>query len=389
MINTEQKPGLLILGASGGVSGAFLQLIEEYRADFSSLVLVDRVNTFTSSQYHDHVRLDYTFLQEEVTRENCEEVLGEMIKKYKIQYVLDNTDADTEPFLAVADAHGASYLNCALNPMPAVDVFVEEIAKLRKKYTNAKHVLSLGMNPGIINHFVLKLVAEYGVPKEFIEIEYESGKAAVTRDKPFITWSRAQFLYESVTANTGYSHEGGAFHELKNNALSTTVDTKRYLEPIKKLESYPRGMIVPHDEIIMLSYDLGVPGKFVYAIHEESFARLVDIVHMAGNKREVADHELILEDNVHTPLTGSDCIGAWLCYDDKDVCYYMDVPHENHKGTNATLFLVAVGALAGLLDFMQDTSLEKQVYFVSDLNTDNILKTVARYAEIKKVIVEK
>ena len=388
MIYEQEKPGLLILGASGGVSGAFLQLTEEYRADFSSLVLVDRVDTFTGSKYHNHALLNYTFLEEEVTHENCEEVLGGMIKKYRIQYILDNTDADTEPILAVADAHGVSYLNCALNPMPAVDVFVEEIDKLRRKYTNAKHVLSLGMNPGIINHFVLKLVEEYGVPKEFVEIEYESGKAAVTRDKPFITWSRAQFLYESVTANTGYSHEGGAFHELKNNALSTTVDTQKYLEPIKKLDSYPRGMIVPHDEIIMLSYDLGVPGKFVYAIHEESFSRLVDMVHMADNKREVADYELILEDNIHTPLTGSDCIGVWLYYDDKNVCYYMDVPHENHKGTNATLFLVAVGALAGLFDCMQDTSLKKQVHFVSDLSTENILKTVAKYAEIKKVVVE-
>ncbi len=385
---TDNKTGLLILGASGGVSGAFLQLMEKYRANFSTLVLVDRVSTFPASKYHDHKKLDYIFLEEEMTSENCDEILESIIGDYGIGYILDNTDADTEPILSVADRLGVQYLNCALNPLPTVDVFVEEVDKLRKRYTNSRHVLGLGMNPGIINHFVLKLVKEYGVPKEFVEIEYESGKAIIERDKPFITWSRAQFLAESVLINTGMSHEGGVFHELENNALSTTVDTKEYLEPIKKLDTYPRGMIVPHDEIIMLSYDLGVPGKFVYALHEDSFNKLVDLAHLTEGGRLVSDDKMILEDNVHTPLTGSDCIGVWLYYDNKSVCYYMDVPHENHKGTNATLFLVAVGALAGLLDFMSNDNLKKGVHFVSDLNTDNILETVAKYAEIKKVVVE-
>jgi homospermidine synthase len=383
----DTRPGLLILGASGGVSGAFLQLIEEYRDQFSKLVLVDRVATFPSSPYHNHQKLDYVFLEKEMTSENCDVILEDIIQKYGIQYILDNTDADTEPILAVADRLGVHYLNCALNPLPLVEVFVEEIDKLRTRYTNSKHVLGLGMNPGIINHFVLKLVKEYGTPNEFVEIEYESGKAEVERDKPFITWSRAQFLAESVLINTGLSHKGGVFHELATNALSTTVDTREYLEPIKKLDRYPRGMIVPHDEIIMLSYDLKVPGKFVYALHEDSFNKLIDAAHLAANQRDMVEHQMILEDNVHTPLMGSDCIGAWLYYDDKKVCYYMDVPHTNHKGTNATLFLVAVGALAGLLDFMSNPSLTNGVHFVSDLNTDNILSIVSKYAEIQKQVI--
>lgn len=387
-IMKDTRPGLLILGASGGVSGAFLQLLESYRDRFSNLVLLDRVGTFTNSEYHDHKKLEYIFLEEDMTSENFDTLLEEIIRQYDVQYVLDNTDADTEPVLSVVDRLGAHYLNCALNPLPAVDVFVEEIDKLRKRYTNSKHVLGLGMNPGIINHFVLQLVKEYGVPNEFVEIEYESGKASIERDKPFITWSPAQFLVESVLINTGLSRIGGIFHELNNNALSTTVDTQEYLEPIKKLDKYPRGMIVPHDEIIMLSYDLKVPGKFVYALHADSFNKLIDVAHLAVNQREVAEHQMILEDNVHTPLTGSDCIGVWLYYDDKKVCYYMDIPHINHRGTNATLFLVAVGALAGLLDFMSNPNLTNGVHFVSDLDTDNILAMVSQYAEIQKKVIK-
>ena len=385
---TDKQPGLLILGASGGVSGAFLQLLENYRDRFSNLVLLDRVDTFTTSQYHDHKKLEYVFVEKDMTSENFDTFLEKIIQQYDIQYILDNTDADTEPVLSVADRLGVHYLNCALNPLPAVDIFVEEIDKLRKRYTNSKHVLGLGMNPGIINHFVLKLAKEYGTPNEFIEIEYESGKASVERDKPFITWSPAQFLIESVFINTGLSHVGGIFHELKNNALSTTVDTKEYLEPIKPLDRYPRGMIVPHDEIIMLSYELKVPGKFVYALHEDSFNKLIDVVHLAPDQRNVAEHQMILEDNVHTPLAGSDCIGVWLYYDDKKVCYYMDVPHVNHQGTNATLFLVAVGALAGLLDLMSNPKLTNSVHFVSDLDTENILAIVSQYVEIHKKVIE-
>ncbi len=385
----DTKPGLLILGASGGVSGAFLQLLEKYRDRFAHLVLIDRTDSFLRSKFHDHEKLSYTFITKEMTPENCEQILEDVIGEYSIKYILDITDADTEPVLSVADRMGVRYLNCALNPLPTVDVFVEEIDKLRKRYTNEKHVLGLGMNPGIINHFVLKLVQEYGVPNEFIEIEYESGKANIERDKPFITWSPSQFLTESVLINTGLSHDGGVFHELDTNALSTTVDTREYLEPIKQLDRYPRGMIVPHDEIIMLSYDLKVPGKFVYALHEDSFNKLVDVAHLTEGGRFTASDQMILEDNVHTPLDGSDCIGVWLYYDDKKVCYYMDVPHQEHVGTNATLFLVAVGTLAGLLDLMSDTSLPNGVHFVSDLNTENILKTTSQYAEIhKKVLVK-
>ncbi len=125
---------------------------------------------------------------------------------------------------------------------------------------------------------------------------------------------------------------------------------------------------------------LEVPGKFVYAIQPKSLDRLQKLV---GEGREVYEKDIVFEDNCLVPLGGSDCIGIWLIYDSKDVCYYVDVKHSDIKGTNATLMMVAIGVLAGLIDFVDNSLRHKGAYSVGHLNTDNFLKIVSNYMEIK------
>jgi homospermidine synthase len=138
-------------------------------------------------------------------------------------------------------------------------------------------------------------------------------------------------------------------------------------------------MIVPHDEIISLSQYFGIPGQFVYAVHTLSLQRLRTIYADNGT---VQESELTLLDNIGTPLLGSDTIGVWLDYTDYRVGCWCQVFHKDVIGTNATLFMVAVGVLASLLEFLQAYPSMPGVSSVEDLNTERLLGTVKRYMQI-------
>lgn len=384
----KKKPSLIILGASGGVARAMLQLLPKYRSRFASLILLDKSNSVIHDAYIDHKALKYEFVQFEFNDSTIHGIIEKLSEKIKPAIVLDITDCPTLPIISAADSLGLDYMNCSLN-LPedrTLFNFVEDMHNFAERFHNGVHVLSMGMNPGIVNHLIMKGVVEHGVPKEIIEMEYESAKPRIDSGKPFITWSKVQFLTEAVRWNSGHCDARGVYVETENNALNTLVDTKKYLEPIKKLDQYPMGMTVAHDEIIAMCRILEVPGKFVYAIHPDSFNRLQKLV---GPDRVVRERDVVFEDNTTVPLDGSDCIGVWLMYESEDVCYYTDVKHSSAKGTNATLLMVAIGVVASLIDFLETPLKHKGAYSVLDLNNDNLLKIVSNYMEIKKIRVPK
>jgi homospermidine synthase len=380
--SSEKKLNLIILGASGGVARAMLQLLPEYRKRFASLVLLDKSDSVLHDRYIDHKALNYEFIHLEFNNASIQDIIKKFSEKHKTALVFDMTDYPTLPILSAADSVGFHYMNCSLNLPEGKSLlhFVEDMEDLAIRFRNGMHVLSTGMNPGVVNHLIKRGVAEHGIPDEVIEMEYDSAKPRIDSGKPFITWSKVQFLNEAIRWDSGHCNSHGIYVETKKNALNTLVDTKQYLEPIKDLEQYPVGMTVAHDEIIAMCNILKVPGKFVYAIHPDSFNRLHKMV---GLNRIVHEENVVFEDNIVTPLDGSDFISVWLMYDSKDICYHVEVEHQNVKGTNATLFMVAIGAIAALIDSL-DNPLEKGVYSVLDLNTDNLLKIVSNYMDIKK-----
>ncbi|MEN9621751.1 MAG: hypothetical protein RLZZ67_185 [Candidatus Parcubacteria bacterium] len=384
--NPEIKPSLVILGASGGVARAMLQLLPKYRKKFMSLILLDKSNNVLHDQYIDHKGLDYEFIHFEFSDSTIHGVIKNLSEKYGYMIVLDMTDCPTLPIISAADSLGLDYLNCSLN-LPedrTLFHFTEDMQNFSERFNNATHVLSNGMNPGIVNHLIMRGVVEHGVPKEVIEIEYESAKPHTDSGKPFITWSKVQFLTEAVRWNSGHCNNYGVYVESEQNALNTLVDTKKYLEPIKKMSVYPMGMTVAHDEIIAMCRILEVPGKFIYAIHPDSFNRLQKMVETT---RIIEEKNVVFENNTTVPLDGSDCIGVWLNHESQSICYYVEMKHSDVKGTNATLFMVAVGAIAGLVDFVDNPLKQEGTYSVLDLNTDNVLKIVSEYMEIKKIII--
>ena len=382
MRNLTPRINLLVLGASGGVANAFLGILPKYRSQFGLLILLDRDDKVTKSTCLNHKELDYIFIQSNLKKENVDNTLRELYEKYSISIVLDLTDYDTLPILSATDSLGLSYLNCSLNSeYSSMGHFVEDSNDFFKRFNKNIHVLSLGMNPGIIHHLIVKGVLEYGLPNEFIEIEYDSSIPKDKPKKPFITWSKKQFLNEAVWGPAGYCGDGGQYIETEEKAVNTLVDTKKFLAPIKKLRVYPQGMIVPHDEVITMSRILEIPGKFIYAIHPSSLSELVKV---SNKKSFVKEEDIDYIDNISEPLLGSDCIGVWLKYVDKNICYFFDVQNSKIHGTNSTLFLVGVGVAAGLIDYIQNPLLENGVYSALELNNENFLKIVSEHVEIKK-----
>jgi len=386
LINSIKKPGLVILGASGGVGQASLQLITEKRDLFTNVVLVDRVDSVIKSRFIDHKKLNYVFIEKNISDNNIEDFLYEISKKYSISIVLDVTDSNTLPILSASDSLGLTYMNCSLNSESgSMSGFVGEMQDFSKKFNKTTHILSMGMNPGIINHLIIDGVMRHGTPNSFVEVEYDSGFPKFDPGTPFIYWSKKQFLNEAVWDYGGYCGDKGEYIKLEKTAIQSLKQTREYIEPIKKLDIYPMGMLVAHDEIIAMSRILEIPGEFIYAIHPISTDRL----QILSKKGKITEDDISYMNNISNPLHGSDFIALWLNYSNKKVCYYLEVDHESIKGTNATLYMVAVGVVAGLIDFIENPPIDKGVLSVFELNNHAFLQIVSRYIPIKKIEILK
>ena len=134
-------------------------------------------------------------------------------------------------------------------------------------------------------------------------------------------------------------------------------------EPVARLSSYPRGLLVLHEENVKLGQKLGASSRYLYAIHPKTMEHLGRLWRERG-KVEINDLEL--GDNTSVPLTGSDTIGVRLDYPDKRVYYLHSLANSAVRGTNATCAQVAVGADAAMTTLLAER-LSPRIYFASDL----------------------
>ncbi len=357
-----RKPNLLILGASGHVAQAFLRRLGGRRDQFGQLVLLDRNEQVLHNRLLEHSRLRYRFVRHDLRFGRDEAEYIRLLRRHHIHIVLDLTDMDTQPVFQATDAAGASYINSALNDTGCgVSDMVEAIHPRRHRPRSAPHIISSGMNPGAVNIWVTHGVRHYGVPKEIIHFEYDTSMS-VDRWRPLITWSRREFLTETVWEPTGLV-ENGEVRLLETNALQNRVDLRPIMEPICKLAEYPRGFLVLHEENIKLGRNLGATSKYIYAIHPQTMDYLEQRWRERGTVR-IGDLEV--GDNTSIPLTGSDTIGVCLQYPHRRVYYLHSLANESVVGTNATCAQVAVGVWAGLTTLLTE-KLKPRVYFASDL----------------------
>lgn len=355
-------PNLLILGASGHVAQALLQRLAVRRGDFDCLVLVDPKDDVLRDPHLDHARLNYEFVQRAVRLPDDTADYHRLLRERRIHVVLDVTDLDSLPVLGATNAAGVSYINTSLNE--AERGIAEVVADVHARFdpvSLAPHLLSVGMNPGVVNLWVWHGFQQYGAPTEIIHFEYDT---SVPRQgwRPMITWSRQEFLAETVWEPTGQVVNGEPVM-CSGNALQHREDLEPIMRPVVNLAKYPHGLLVLHEENVKLGAKLGVSSKFLYALHPRTLAFLEQRWRQRG-LLEVSD--LLLGDNTSVALDGADTIGVCLDYPDKRVYYLHSLANREVTGTNATCAQVAVGADAAL-HALRAERLAPGIHFSSDL----------------------
>lgn len=151
------------------------------------------------------------------------------------------------------------------------------------------------------------------------------------------------------------------------------------MEHVLELSSYPRGLLVLHEENVNLGQKLGASSKYIYAIHPRTMDYLEKLWRGRG-RVEIGDLEV--GDNTSVPLKGADTIGVCLGYRDRKVYYVHSLDNSEVIGTNATCAQVAVGVEAALETLLSE-ALQPRVYFASDL-----YETVYRELVLRKLRVE-
>ncbi len=382
--SAPRPPNLLILGASGQVAKAFLLRLQERRAEFGRLVLLDRDSRVLEDSWLDHQLLNYEFLQCGLFLPEDTAFYRRLLASRGIDAVLDLTDLNTLPVLEATDGAGVSYINTALNDSRrGVAEVLAAIHPNRKHPRRAAHIISSGMNPGVVNIWVWEAFQTYGAPKEIIHFEYDTSSPA-DGWRPMVTWSRQEFLTESVWERTGLVADG-ELRLLPGNALEHGQDMTSILAPVLPLARYPKGLLVLHEENVKLGQKLGASSKYLYAIHPRTMEYLERTWRERGR---VGIEDLELGDNTSIPLTGSDTIGVCLNYPERSVYYLHSLDNAGISGTNATCAQVAVGAEAALNTLLVEP-LAPRLYFASDLYDTAYRDFVMRHLRVDHVLLEK
>jgi hypothetical protein len=379
------QPHLLILGASGGVANAFLHHLATYRTLFGKVVLLDTHAGVLKNPFVDHDALDYTFIREAIDLPRQEKRYLALLKKHRIDIVLDLTDADSTDILEATDKAGVTYLNTSMNNYKkTVKELVTDIVERRALFRNAPHILCAGMNPGIVNLWVRHGIERFGMPTEIVHFEYDTS-AAIKKWYPSITWSIHEFLVESVNDPSGVVVGRGAVKDLLPNALEHRENMKPILQPIMRLAHYPSGMTVLHEENISIGYKYNVPSKFVYAIDPKT---LKTLVHLYRRHKHIPAGAFRQADNTHEILNGADNIGVILDYPDKKVYYFNTVPNIAIMATNATYTQVVIGIFGALFTLLFDR-LKPGVYFTEDLYNTHFKHFIFDNMRVQQMVFRK
>jgi len=358
----KRPPNLLILGASGNVARALLRRLGGRRAHFGQLVLLDKSDRVCRDRYLEHQRLDYRFVHHQLRLPENARYYRRLLRRHRIDIALDLTDADTLPLLEASNAARVSYVCTSLNDVKRrVSELVAIVHPSRARPRKAPHILCTGMNPGVVNIWVWHAVRRYGVPKEIIHFEYDTSTPS-SGWRPMITWSRKEFLTEAVWEETGRCVNGNTVL-MPSNSLEFRECLKPIMKPVLALPSYPRGLLVLHEENLSIGRSLGVSSKFIYAIHPKTMAYLT---RRWRAKRRLTIRDLKIGNNTSIPLHGADTIGVCLDYPRQRVYYLHTLANRDVVGTNATCAQVAVGIFAALFTLLSER-LAPRVYFVGDL----------------------
>jgi len=382
----SHRRNLLIIGASGGVAGAFLKRIAGHRNQWERLVLVDRDDRLLRDPFIPHGRLDYEFVKATVDVKGDRASYLNLLGTSGAEVVIDLSINETRPMIEVTDKAGVSYINTGIMNRRG-EHFVDVVLDLfRRKALScaAPHILCAGMNPGVVNLWVREGIERFGIPRAISHFEYDTGQP-VHGWLPINTWSRETLLDEIINDPAGYMEGMDRPKELYPNPLKNRVLMQEVLSPIMDLEEYPRGFLLLHEENITIAQRYNVPSRFVFAVHP----RTMDYIEALYDKEKAVPTEtLTLGDNKETILTGSVTVGVRLEYDDREHYLFNKTAHGDIPGSSGSCRQVAEGLNAAILTLMKN-DLHKGIHFMEDLYGTSCERLVRENLPVEEVVMDK
>lgn len=387
-MKTAEKKNLLLLGASGTVAHSVLTYLKQHRHLIGNLILLDQ-KEFKADYAVSLGLLEASFVKLKLEPKHREKFLT-LLEKEKIDLVLDLTDAPTEWVSGMVFEYGkASYLCaafCTASFAPLAETLNEWLDKQKSKKLKKAHILFTGMNPGNVNVWAAMGVKKFGKPLQITEFEYDTSRFMKHHKEKMVTWCVPEFLVELVTDPAQIVLGDHKIKSMFPNGLYHTEELKPLLSPILKLEKYPQGSVVMHEECVTLGNRWNIPCRFVYSVNQETMAYIKKTYEAKG---KVENSDLVLADNLKDSLLGSDNIGLRLDYKDQAVYYFNSVANQDLKECSGTNFQVTVGVFAALFTLLNDELKQGGLYFTEDLLESSFPKFLTDHLTIQEFVFEK
>ncbi len=381
----EFRPNILIIGASGGVAGAFLKKVVPQRNELNRLVLVDRTDHLLANGFIPHLALGYEFVNTRVDVEKERSAYLDLLHTSDAHVVIDLSVNESRRMLDVTDRAGASYINAGI--MNGRDEKFREVVLdlYRRKDSgwHAPHILCAGMNPGIVNLWVRQEIERSGLPRRVVHFEYDTGQP-VHGWMPISTWSLETLLDEIVNDPAGYMEGRDKPIELYPNPIKNRVDMKDILSPILDLDEYPLGFLLLHEENITIAQRYDVPSQFRFAIHTKTMEYLEQLFDREGT---IPKELMKLGDNLVIPLKGSVLVGVLLDYSDHRKYVFNMTSHDGFPGSSGSCWQVAAGLHAALFTLLRD-HLDRRIYFPEDLFGTSFDGLAERNLPVQRAVIQ-
>lgn len=384
----KNKKNLLIIGASGIMGHSTLIYLKNHREKFNRLVLVDQAK-FTEDKFINLDELNAEFVKFTIDTGNKKSFL-DLISRVAPDIILDLSNAPTDFISSVVFEYGkASYICCAFcteKSMPLGDALNDFIDNtLKKTKTTMPHIFFTGMNPGAVNIWAAIGVNKFGIPSQITEMEIDTSQFRNNKNAKLVTWCPPAFIVEIVSDPSEIVLGDHKIKNLYPNSLYHLEDLKPLFRPILKLDSYPKGMVVSHEECVTLGNRWDIPIKFLYTINP---ATVKYIKRLHEKKGTVEEGDLVVGKNFDEPLIGSDNIAMRLDYPDKAVYYFNSESNENFRECSGTAYQVTTGIFAALFTLINN-NLKKRIYFTEDLLDTFFTKFITDNMLIEEIIFKK
>lgn len=313
-----------------------------------------------------------------------------LLKKNKIGYIVDLSNAETEVILKAVLKYGlASYINTSFGvaqSSPLGETLINFLKKREElnKQSKVPHILFSGMNPGVVNSWVQYGIKNFGKPKDVQEFEFDNTNYFLKKSSNVVTWCVEDFLDEAIFDSSEIMIGKRKVKHLYPNSLKNLFNVSDLFKPIYKIPKNVLGGIMAHEEAITLADKNNISFQYIYAYNQPTFKKLA-LYYDSNIRINYNDIKLI---DPSRKLIGEDVIAVRLEYSDQYVYYFNSVKNKSLKNHTATSFQVVVGVYAALAVVLFQKK-KKGIFFPEDLIENDYLDFVISNLDVFEIVISK